>query len=147
MPCATDVRAPWSSRSPPTSQRPSSHSAELHYLPPKRHPSTPSAADVRDAVTALLGASKPVIWSGMGVLMSGASAALTALAELAENPGVLHDAGQVRLRRAPSPRARRRQRLDHAAGAHVAPAVGRAAGAGLQPLAHGLRSAESPITR
>ena len=61
-------------------------SAELHYVPPKRHLTTPSSADVRDAVTALLGANKPVIWSGMGVLMSGASAALTEVAELTEIP-------------------------------------------------------------
>jgi thiamine pyrophosphate-dependent acetolactate synthase large subunit-like protein len=61
-------------------------SDELQYQPPKRHLTSPSASDVRDAVTALLGANKPVIWSGMGVLMSGASAALTELAELTEIP-------------------------------------------------------------
>ncbi|MYB42108.1 MAG: thiamine pyrophosphate-requiring protein [Chloroflexi bacterium] len=61
-------------------------SSELSYQPPKRHPTTPSQGDVRDAVTALLGARKPVIWSGMGVLMAGASAALTELAELVEVP-------------------------------------------------------------
>ncbi|MDA0366023.1 MAG: thiamine pyrophosphate-requiring protein [Chloroflexi bacterium] len=59
---------------------------ELHYEPPKRHLTTPSAGDVRDAVTALLAARKPVIWSGMGVLLSAASAALTELAELTEIP-------------------------------------------------------------
>ena len=61
-------------------------SAELQYSSPKRHRSTPAAADVRDAVTTLLGADKPVIWSGMGVLMAGASGALTELAELTETP-------------------------------------------------------------
>jgi thiamine pyrophosphate-dependent acetolactate synthase large subunit-like protein len=61
-------------------------SAELSYQPPKRHLTTPAAGDVREAVTALLGASKPVIWSGMGVLMSGATAVLTELAELTEIP-------------------------------------------------------------
>jgi acetolactate synthase-1/2/3 large subunit len=61
-------------------------SDELQYHPPKRYATSPAASDVRDAVTALLGASKPVIWSGMGVLMAGASAALTELAELTEVP-------------------------------------------------------------
>ena len=59
---------------------------ELRYQPPKRHLTAPSADDVRDAVRALLGAEKPVIWSGQGVLISGASAALTELAELIEVP-------------------------------------------------------------
>ena len=59
---------------------------ELRYQPPKRHLTAPSADDVRDAVMALLGAEKPVIWSGQGVLISGASAALTQLAELIEVP-------------------------------------------------------------
>ncbi len=59
---------------------------ELRYQPPKRHLTAPSPDDVRDAVRALLGAEKPVIWSGQGVLISGASAALTELAELIEVP-------------------------------------------------------------
>ncbi len=59
---------------------------ELRYQPPRRSLTAPAADDVRDAVRALLGAEKPVIWSGQGVLISGASAALTELAELLEIP-------------------------------------------------------------
>ena len=58
----------------------------MAYQPPKRSPQAPSQADVRDAVKLLLGAKKPVIWSGMGVLLSGASDELRELAELAEVP-------------------------------------------------------------
>ena len=56
------------------------------YSPPKRHRFAPSIDDVKKAVEILLAAKKPVIWSGMGVLMSGASDELTELAELTEIP-------------------------------------------------------------
>ncbi len=56
------------------------------YSPPKRHRFPPSNDDVKKAVEILLAAKKPVIWSGMGVLMSGASDELTELAELTEIP-------------------------------------------------------------
>jgi thiamine pyrophosphate-dependent acetolactate synthase large subunit-like protein len=58
----------------------------LNYQPPKRHPQSPSESDVKDAVKLLLGAKKPMIWSGMGTLFSGASDELRELAELAEVP-------------------------------------------------------------
>ena len=58
----------------------------LNYQPPKRHPQLPSSGDVSDAVKALLSARKPMIWSGMGVLMAGASADLQEFAELTEIP-------------------------------------------------------------
>lgn len=58
----------------------------MHYRPPKRFPQTPSASDIKDAVRLLLGAKKPLIWSGMGTLMSEASAELRELAELTEIP-------------------------------------------------------------
>ena len=58
----------------------------MNYQPPKRHPQSPSAGDVKDAVKLLLGAKKPVIWSGMGVLLSNASDELRELAELTEIP-------------------------------------------------------------
>src|SRR5919199_1122503 len=58
----------------------------LHYQPPKRFPQRPSARDIEDAVRLLLGAKKPLIWSGMGTLMSEASAELRQLAELTEVP-------------------------------------------------------------
>jgi len=58
----------------------------LSYQPPKRFPQTPSASDIKDAVRLLLGARKPLIWSGMGTLLSEASAELQELAELTEIP-------------------------------------------------------------
>jgi thiamine pyrophosphate-dependent acetolactate synthase large subunit-like protein len=60
--------------------------AALHYQPPKRSPQAPSISDVKDAVQLLLGAKKPLIWSGMGTLMAGASAELQELAELTQVP-------------------------------------------------------------
>lgn len=60
--------------------------AALHYQPPKRSPQVPTAGDVKDAVKLLLGAKKPLIWSGMGTLMAEASAELQTLAELTEVP-------------------------------------------------------------
>jgi thiamine pyrophosphate-dependent acetolactate synthase large subunit-like protein len=60
--------------------------AALHYQPPKRCPQAPSISDVKDAVQLLLGARKPLIWSGMGTLMAEASAELQELAELTEVP-------------------------------------------------------------
>ena len=58
----------------------------LNYQPPKRHRQTPAASDIKDAVKALLAAKKPMIWSGMGVLLGGASAELQEFAELTEIP-------------------------------------------------------------
>ena len=59
---------------------------ELSYQPPKRATQSPSSADIADAVKLLLNAKKPVIWSGMGVLLSGATEELRELAELTEIP-------------------------------------------------------------
>ncbi len=56
------------------------------YSPPKRHKFAPDPAEIKEAVRLLLAAKKPVIWSGMGVLMSGASPELTELAEIAQIP-------------------------------------------------------------
>ncbi len=58
----------------------------LNYQPPKRHPQQPSSGDVKDAVKALLAARKPMIWSGMGVLLGGATDELREFAELTEIP-------------------------------------------------------------
>ena len=58
----------------------------LDYQPPKRMAQCPSSGDVRDTVKLLLNAKKPVIWSGMGVLLSGATEELKELAELTEIP-------------------------------------------------------------
>ena len=54
------------------------------YSPPKRHKFAPDPSEIKEAVRLLLAAKKPVIWSGMGVLMSGASPELTELAEIAQ---------------------------------------------------------------
>ena len=56
------------------------------YAPPKRHRFAPDPAEIKEAVRLLLAAKKPVIWSGMGVLMSGASPELTQLAEITQIP-------------------------------------------------------------
>ncbi len=58
----------------------------LNYQPPKRSPQSPAAGDIKDAVRLLLNANKPVIWSGMGVLLSKATEELRELAELTEIP-------------------------------------------------------------
>ena len=58
----------------------------LNYHPPKRSPQSPATGDIKDAVRLLLNANKPVIWSGMGVLLSRATEELKELAELTEIP-------------------------------------------------------------
>ena len=58
----------------------------LSYQSPKRAVQSPSPGDIRDAATVLLNARKPVFWSGMGVLFSGATEELRELAELTEIP-------------------------------------------------------------
>ena len=60
--------------------------AELSYQPPKRSPQIPASGDIKDAVSLLLNAKKPVIWSGMGVLFAEATEELRELAELTEIP-------------------------------------------------------------
>ena len=56
------------------------------YRSPLRSPQQPSIADIKDAAKLLLNAEKPVIWSGMGVLLSGATKELRELAELTQVP-------------------------------------------------------------
>ena len=58
----------------------------LDYHPPKRALQSPASSDIKDAVSLLLNAKKPVIWSGMGVLFSGATEELRELAELTDIP-------------------------------------------------------------
>ena len=58
----------------------------LNYQPPKRYPQQPSSSDIKDAAKALLAARKPMIWSGMGVLLGGATEELREFAELTEIP-------------------------------------------------------------
>ncbi|MCL5257510.1 MAG: thiamine pyrophosphate-requiring protein [Chloroflexi bacterium] len=56
------------------------------YQSPNISIQVPCAADINDAVGTLLAAKRPVIWAGMGVLLSGATAELRELAELTEVP-------------------------------------------------------------
>ena len=58
----------------------------MNYQSPKRWIQAPFAGDVKDAVTLLLKAKRPVIWAGMGVLLSEATEELRELAELTEIP-------------------------------------------------------------
>ena len=52
----------------------------------EQYRTTPSVCDVQEAAKRLVGANKPVIWAGQGVLYSGATAELKELAELAQIP-------------------------------------------------------------
>ncbi len=56
------------------------------YQSPKSIRQTPEDSDIRAAAKALIGARKPVLWAGAGVLFSGATAALRELAELTATP-------------------------------------------------------------
>ena len=58
----------------------------LSYEPVKTFRYAPSENDVRDAVKALLGARRPVIWAGQGVLYADATEQLRELAELTQIP-------------------------------------------------------------
>lgn len=60
--------------------------SSFSYQPPKRSPQQPSSGDIKDAVRLLLAAKKPMIWSGMGTLLGGATAELKELAELTGIP-------------------------------------------------------------
>ena len=57
-----------------------------NYQPSKTFRYAPSLGDVKDAVKALLGARRPVIWAGQGVLYADATDELQALAELTQIP-------------------------------------------------------------
>ena len=57
-----------------------------NYHSPRLALQTPTQGDIQDAVRALLGAEKPVIWAGRGVLFSGATEELKELAELTSIP-------------------------------------------------------------
>ena len=58
----------------------------LSYQPPRRATQSPAASDIKDAVKLLLNAKKPVIWSGMGVLLADATEELKGLVGLTEIP-------------------------------------------------------------
>ena len=60
--------------------------AAQNYQSPKLPRQAPEAADIAAAAKALLGAKKPMIWAGAGVLFSGATDALRELAELTATP-------------------------------------------------------------
>ena len=63
----------------------------------------PAPAPCNEAVRLLLAAKKPLIWSGMGTLMAAGQRRAARARRAAGNSRVLHHAGQVGLRRAPSP--------------------------------------------
>lgn len=52
----------------------------------EQYRTVPSVGDIQEAARRLVGAKKPVIWAGQGVLYSGATAELKELAELAQIP-------------------------------------------------------------
>jgi acetolactate synthase-1/2/3 large subunit len=56
------------------------------YHSPGTAQQVPAHSEIEKAVTALLDAEQPMIWAGWGVLMSGATASLQALAELTGIP-------------------------------------------------------------
>lgn len=58
----------------------------LNYASPGTIQQQPSNGAIKDAVRALLNASKPVLWAGQGVLFAGAADELKALAELTGIP-------------------------------------------------------------
>jgi thiamine pyrophosphate-dependent acetolactate synthase large subunit-like protein len=60
--------------------------AAERYMPPKAVRTTAAAPDVKAAVKALLGAKRPVIWAGQGVLYAGATKELRELVELTAIP-------------------------------------------------------------
>lgn len=60
--------------------------AAATYFSPKAIRPTAARSDVKDAVKALLGARRPVIWAGQGVLYAGATAELKELTELSGIP-------------------------------------------------------------
>ena len=58
----------------------------LNYHSPKSSCQVPASGDIKDAVKALLGADKPVIWAGRGVLFSDATDELRTLVDLTGIP-------------------------------------------------------------
>lgn len=57
-----------------------------NYVSPRLSRQQPANSDIKDAVKALLGAKKAVIWAGQGVLFGGATVELQTLAELTGIP-------------------------------------------------------------
>lgn len=60
--------------------------ADQRYESPGKVRQSPSNGDIREAVTALLAAERPMIWAGSGVLTADATDALRELAELLDIP-------------------------------------------------------------
>ncbi|PZC45203.1 MAG: acetolactate synthase-1/2/3 large subunit/hypothetical protein [Chloroflexi bacterium] len=60
--------------------------AAQRYTSPKRMRQLPAPTDIATAARTLLAAKRPMIWAGQGVLMSGASEAMQALAEQIDIP-------------------------------------------------------------
>ena len=62
--------------------------AAERYKPSSTMRSVPASGDIEDAVKALLGARRPLIWAGQGILYADACDELRTLAELAQIPVV-----------------------------------------------------------
>jgi thiamine pyrophosphate-dependent acetolactate synthase large subunit-like protein len=62
------------------------YESDIGYHSPKISIQLPDPSDIKDAVQALLNATNPVIWSGMGVLLADATTELKEFAELTEIP-------------------------------------------------------------
>jgi acetolactate synthase-1/2/3 large subunit len=66
----------------------------VDYRPVRHHRSAGDPGDVRDAVSALLGAERPVIFAGQGVLWAEATDELVTLAELLDAPVATTNSGK-----------------------------------------------------
>ncbi len=66
----------------------------IDYRPVRAHRSSGDPQDVRDAVTTLLGAERPVIFAGQGVLWAEASDELVQLSELLDAPVATTNSGK-----------------------------------------------------
>ena len=56
------------------------------YIPPRTVKQQPDSSDIKAAVQTLLGARRPMLWAGAGVLFAGAMSELKNLAELTATP-------------------------------------------------------------
>ena len=86
------------------------------YTPVKTYKSYAATEDVRDIVTALLKANKPMINAGQGVLYAEATEAFGRVRRVGERPRNDHAVGQERLSGEPPARPRGRRQYRHVDG-------------------------------
>ena len=67
------------------------------YIPPRMVKQQPDSSDIKAAVQTLLGARRPMLWAGAGVLFAGAMSELKNLAELTATPVFYYYAGEIRI--------------------------------------------------